>query len=214
MRRFLRKARADTPAPENIPAGMRNMLATLCSTPMATNAMTGIHRPTILPVVSLADVEHCTARQTRALQMMAWRKSWRGFLDTAFVTATLEMNSPTPGALSRPAAAASAARLTPPTRFPRKANPQFLRRPDRVIFLARNAVPETMVLPVNISAPLSRTSWRPKGKTSAQMPLTIPQGRVRRCPPIVHIISPARPIYAPAMMPRRNVFLREAFALA
>merc|ERR1711920_341972 len=43
-------------APANMPAGSRNMFATECSKPMATNMEIGNQMPTILPAKSFAEV--------------------------------------------------------------------------------------------------------------------------------------------------------------
>mmetsp|Transcript_10990 Transcript_10990/g.19226 ORF Transcript_10990/g.19226 Transcript_10990/m.19226 type:complete len:223 (+) Transcript_10990:699-1367(+) len=212
MRRFLRKARADTPAPENIPAGMRNMLATLCSTPMVTNAMTGIQQPRILPVVSFADVALRIARQTRELQMMPCRNNWMGSLVKHLATASAAEYSPTPGTFSRPAPAARAAHPTPPTRFPSHDTPQFLAMSPSRTRLASNADPVTIVLPVNISEPVRSTSCSPKGKKKAPAPFTIAGGRPASWPEIVTFSNAATPMNAPAMMPRMKVLKMLRFA--
>jgi len=49
---------------------MKNMLATLCSKPIATKAEMGKIIASILPVVSLAEFASQTARQTSQLQSM------------------------------------------------------------------------------------------------------------------------------------------------
>merc|ERR1719382_768058 len=58
-------------APANMPAGRRNMFATECSKPMATNMEIGNQMPTILPARSFAEVARKTAMQTSQLHMMA-----------------------------------------------------------------------------------------------------------------------------------------------
>merc|ERR1712061_459216 len=58
-------------APARSPAGKRNMLATECSKPMATNIEIGSRLPAILLDKSLAEVARNTAMQTNQLHMMA-----------------------------------------------------------------------------------------------------------------------------------------------
>ena len=58
----------------NMPAGMKNIFATLCSKPMATKAMIGKKMPKILPTMSFAASASTIARQTSQLQRMARKK--------------------------------------------------------------------------------------------------------------------------------------------
>eukprot|EP00968_Pinguiococcus_pyrenoidosus_P009996 scaffold778_cov263-Pinguiococcus_pyrenoidosus.AAC.19 len=46
---FSRKSATDTSAPQSIPRGMKAMLATECSKPIATNALIGSQMPKALP---------------------------------------------------------------------------------------------------------------------------------------------------------------------
>ena len=55
-------------APKNIPNGMKNMFATLCSNPIHTNAMIGNQIPTILPMISSDALANHTAKHTSQLQ--------------------------------------------------------------------------------------------------------------------------------------------------
>src|SRR5512136_1647826 len=52
----------------NMPGGMKNILATLCSNPIVTKAIIGNQMPRILPATSSALIAIHTARQTSQLQ--------------------------------------------------------------------------------------------------------------------------------------------------
>ena len=59
-------------APKNIPNGMKNMFATLCSNPMVTKAIIGNQIPTILPMISSDALAKYTAKHTNQLQPIAF----------------------------------------------------------------------------------------------------------------------------------------------
>ena len=69
-------------APSNIPKGIKNMLATLCSNPNATNAVIGIHIPKILPLTCFAATLNHIAKQTSQLQAIAFQKSVEKLCET------------------------------------------------------------------------------------------------------------------------------------
>ena len=62
-------------APKNIPNGMKNMFATLCSNPIHTNAMIGNQIPKNLPTTSSAALAKYTAKHTNQLQPIPLRKA-------------------------------------------------------------------------------------------------------------------------------------------
>jgi hypothetical protein len=64
---LVRKVANETGAPSAIPRGMKNMFATLCSRPMATNALIGSHTASALPGRLAADAACHTAMQTSQL---------------------------------------------------------------------------------------------------------------------------------------------------
>lgn len=55
-------------APKKIPNGIKNMLATLCSNPIHTNAIIGNQIPKILLTTSSAALAKYTAKHTNQLQ--------------------------------------------------------------------------------------------------------------------------------------------------
>ena len=55
---------------KNIPNGMKNMFATLCSNPIHTNAMIGNQIPTILPMISSDALANHTAKHTNQLHQI------------------------------------------------------------------------------------------------------------------------------------------------
>ena len=62
-------------APKNIPNGIKNMFATLCSNPMVTKAIIGNQIPNILPITSSDALANHTAKHTNQLQPIALIKA-------------------------------------------------------------------------------------------------------------------------------------------
>lgn len=75
-------------APKNIPNGMKNMFATLCSNPIHTNAIIGNQIPNILPIISSDAFASHTAKHTSQLQPIALKNAWSQLKPT-FADATL-----------------------------------------------------------------------------------------------------------------------------
>ena len=61
---FIKKSATVTLAPRALPAGMRKMLAMLCSNPMVTNAAIGHHRAKTFPTRLEEEADWVTAMQT------------------------------------------------------------------------------------------------------------------------------------------------------
>lgn len=85
---FSRAVAQFTPsAPKNIPNGIKNMFATLCSNPIVTNAIIGNQIPKILPMISSDANAKYTARQTSQLQPIPLRATSHD--NPTFAAATL-----------------------------------------------------------------------------------------------------------------------------
>ena len=69
-------------APWSIPNGMKNMLAILCSYPIATKPITGNHNPMNFPAVLDELIPNHTARHTSQLAPIPFKKTVIQDIDT------------------------------------------------------------------------------------------------------------------------------------
>ena len=88
-------------APKNIPNGIKNMFATLCSNPMVTNAIIGNHIPKILPMISSDAYAKYTAKQTSQLHPIPLMSA-TSHDNPTFVTATLVAPAAITGSVAIP----------------------------------------------------------------------------------------------------------------
>mmetsp|Transcript_13230 Transcript_13230/g.39547 ORF Transcript_13230/g.39547 Transcript_13230/m.39547 type:complete len:287 (-) Transcript_13230:10-870(-) len=204
-RRFLsRKAFQVTAAPERMPSGTMNILATECSRPSAMKAEIGNQMATILPGKSLAIDAMYTAMHTSQLQRMPRTKACLKLSDvlaTAVATGA-------PDAARVPPAATSAARPTEPRKLPAyETSHDFASWPPSALPSA-TAVVTIAVLPVKSSAPESSVIISPKGRPNA--PSTslwrpgLDSASPGQAPPTVSISSAPKPMCTPEKTPSRN----------
>mmetsp|Transcript_24087 Transcript_24087/g.50091 ORF Transcript_24087/g.50091 Transcript_24087/m.50091 type:complete len:208 (-) Transcript_24087:364-987(-) len=153
-------------------AGMRNMLATECSNPMATKVLMGNQTPTSLPARSLEAPDRKTAKLTIQLHMMALTKLCIT-VALHLPTAVLARRSAVPP-VKQPTYQAAQAMIPHPTTFPIRETDQ-LRRSSYVStspsYLAAATVAE---FPVNSCPPVVMMSKRLTGKRAAKAILTRP----------------------------------------
>mmetsp|Transcript_32770 Transcript_32770/g.105031 ORF Transcript_32770/g.105031 Transcript_32770/m.105031 type:complete len:230 (-) Transcript_32770:165-854(-) len=212
-RRFLsRNAFQVTAAPERMPSGTMNILATECSRPSAMKAEIGNQMATILPGKSLAIDAMYTAMHTSQLQRMPRTKACLKLSDvlaTAVATGA-------PDAARVPPAATSAARPTEPRKLPAyETSHDFASWPPSALPSA-TAVVTIAVLPVKSSAPVTSVIIRPNGRPNAPATIFCRPGLVAarpgHWPPTVSMRKAPKPMCAPDMRPSPKILPASMFA--
>ncbi|CAK0795607.1 unnamed protein product [Prorocentrum cordatum] len=160
-----RQSSTDTSAPAIIPMGIMNMLAGICSKPMATKQDMGNQMPTILPTMSCAWPCRNTAMHTNQLQPIPLRKVTPKF-SLIFFSATLIASS-----LVRPTfklqAVTKPAKSKAPSRLPSQARANVLAICTGGNLPSNTAAGTVAAVPVISTPPVRRMSSRFTGKSAA-----------------------------------------------
>mmetsp|Transcript_50769 Transcript_50769/g.142095 ORF Transcript_50769/g.142095 Transcript_50769/m.142095 type:complete len:209 (-) Transcript_50769:512-1138(-) len=152
--------------PARTPAGKRNMLATECSNPMATNIEIGNQIPTILPVKSEAEVARNTAMHTSQLHMIAFTKVGPNG-NEHFATTVFTASVAVPPERSPVYHVMSAIKPQPMT-LPTKESSQLLIRRSSDTLPSQRAMDTVAVFPVKSCPPLCNTKRRLTGNSAAK----------------------------------------------
>ena len=188
-------------APKNIPNGMKNMFATLCSNPMVTKAIIGNQIPKILPMISSDALANHTARHTSQLQPIALINATSNDIPTLPV-ATLIAPAWIAGSevMIPPINARTYATNNAPTKLNNQLNTQFLARPPTEAVPSNTPMVMNITLPVNNSEPASTTIIKPTGNTAPNTNLDKPIGSPAATIPALATSAnkPPNAMYAPA----------------
>ena len=197
-----------TCAPFKMPCGIRNMFATECSNPSATNVVMGQKMAKIFPATEVVAMVPHTARHTSQLHSTPLKNATLNGKDALVVAI------PITAAFSAGAAAVAApnaryAMTTLPMKFPAYDNAQFRINASVLIRFVNTPLSMVMTFPVNSSAPVRITRVKPAGKPTAPFKKlhkpgfaeasagdAVPTQLIKRAP---------RPTSAPAENPRTNV---------
>mmetsp|Transcript_62115 Transcript_62115/g.122768 ORF Transcript_62115/g.122768 Transcript_62115/m.122768 type:complete len:215 (-) Transcript_62115:280-924(-) len=152
-----------TAAPEKMPRGIMNMLATECSRPRATKAEMQKKIGTILPAASFANDARYTAMHTSQLHKMP-RTSAGTKASEVLATATGTEAPPPASVWPRKT---STARRIEPTKLPAYDEIQLLASWLPLALPSRAAIVTRAVFPVKSSAPERSVIIRPNGRPKA-----------------------------------------------
>mmetsp|Transcript_33237 Transcript_33237/g.91589 ORF Transcript_33237/g.91589 Transcript_33237/m.91589 type:complete len:228 (-) Transcript_33237:328-1011(-) len=179
---------AEISAPQSIPTGSRNMLATLCSRPRATNVMIGIHSAAIFPGAVCADCACTMAIATNQFAPMPLTNAALGAKEAFPSASAAALAATTPLVGKMPPAQTMLAIVSEPAKFPRKDKPN-----TRPAGQARS--PEiggsdwVSMLPVSSSLPERVIIDKPTGNTAPLINATAPGAMMSAQPPPTTVIS-------------------------